>query len=251
MASKAVTKRSSRPAGKARRKLHILVVDVGGTNVKLKHTGSAEIRKFPSGPGLTGRQMVKGVLENTADWEFDAVTIGYPGPVVNARIVQDPVNLGRGWKNVDFEKAFGCPVRCVNDAAMQAIGCYHGGRMLFLGLGTGLGTTAIFDGVVAPMEGGHLPYLRKTFEDYVGEKGLKRLGKKKWRSIVADVVKRLAHAFQVEYVVLGGGHVRYFKKLPPMCREGSNLHAFVGGFRLWEQPCKFILGGDDARRRTR
>jgi polyphosphate glucokinase len=227
-------------ANKAK-KIRVLVIDVGGTNVKLLATGKKEVRKFPSGPGLTPRQMIRGVLKNTADWEYDVITIGCPGPVVGNRIVLEPVNLGKGWLRFDFVKAFKKPVKLVNDAAMQAIGSYEGGRMLFLGLGTGLGTAAILEDVVAPMEAAHLPYLHMTFEDYVGIRGMKHFGKKRWRLMVEDVVARLKEALQVEYIVLGGGHVKFLKKLPPHCRVGSNANAFTGGFRLWTEPDRFTL----------
>ncbi len=220
----------------------ILVIDVGGTNVKILATGREQVTKFPSGPGLTPRQMVAGVKRVAKDWKYDRITIGCPGPVVANRLVLNPVNLGPGWLRFDFAKAFGCPVKLVNDAAMQAIGSYEGGRMLFLGLGTGLGTCAIFDGVVAPMEAGHLPFRRgSTFENHIGIRGLKHFGKKRWRVLVAEVVQRLREALQVEYVVLGGGHVKHLKQIPPGCRVGSNANAFAGGFRLWQKPDEFQL----------
>jgi polyphosphate glucokinase len=215
--------------------MNTLVVDVGGNNVKLKASGRDEVRKFPSGRELTPAAMVEGIQEATRDWSYDRVSIGYPGPVLKEKILLEPVNLGRGWVGFDFAQALGKPVRLINDAAMQALGSYEGGRMLFLGLGTGLGTTLIIDGVVAPMEIGHLPYKKgRTLEDYVGNAGLERLGKKKWRVAVADVVARLRHAFIADYVVLGGGNVKKLDELPPDCRPGDNSRAFVGGVRLWE-----------------
>ena len=215
--------------------MSILVIDIGGTNVKVKLSDQDEVRKFPSGPEMTPAQFMAGVKEITADWQYDRVSIGYPGPVVRNKILLEPVNLGRGWVGFDFGAAFGKPVRITNDAAMQALGSYDGGRMLFLGLGTGLGNTLIIDGVVAPMEIGHLPYKKgRSFEDYVGNAGRKRLGNRKWRATVADVVARLRHAFVVDYVVLGGGNAKKLNDIPPDCRLGGNDRAFVGGVRLWE-----------------
>ena len=215
--------------------MHVLVVDVGGTHVKILATGQNEAREFPSGPTLTAEQMVTGVKKLAGDWKYDTVAIGYPGPVLKNRPLADPHNLGRGWMGYDFEAAFKCPVKVVNDAAMQALGSYQGGKMLFLGLGTGLGSAMIVDGIVEPMELGHLPYKRRTFEDYVGVRGYDRLGKKKWRQHVADVIARLIAALEPEDVVLGGGNVKKLKELPPGCRAGDNANAFVGGFRLWRE----------------
>jgi polyphosphate glucokinase len=217
--------------------MKILVIDVGGTNIKIKAGESPEVRKLPSGPALTAQEMVDGVKLLATGWEFDGVTIGYPGPVINGKIAKEPVNLGRGWLGFDFTAAFGKPVRLINDAAMQALGSYQGGRMLFLGLGTGLGNTLILDGVIAPMELGHLPYKKgKTFEDYVGNAGLKQLGRRKWQAAVFDVVHLLREALLPDYVVLGGGNVKKLDELPPGCRQGDNDNAFVGGARLWEMP---------------
>ena len=213
--------------------MNVLVVDVGGTTVKILATGQDEPRRFPSGPTLTAKQMVVGVTKLAGDWKYDAVAIGYPGPVIENRPLAHPRYLGRGWMGYDFEAAFKCPVKVVNDAAMQALGSYEGGKMLFLGLGTGLGSTMIVDGIVEPMELGHLPYKRRTFEDYVGVRGYDRLGKKKWRQHVADVIARLMAALEPEYVILGGGNVKKLEELPPGCRVGENAKAFLGGFRLW------------------
>ncbi len=215
--------------------MNVLVVDVGGTHVKVLATGQNAAREFPSGPTLTAEQMVVGVKKLAEDWQYDAVTIGYPGPVLNNRPLTDPWNLGPGWRGYDFAAAFKCPVKVVNDAVMQALGSYEGGKMLFLGLGTGLGSAMIVDGIVEPMELGHLPYKKGTFEDYVGVRGYERLGKKKWRHAVTDVIARLMAALEPEYVVLGGGNVKKLKELPPGCRAGDNANAFVGGFRLWQE----------------
>lgn len=215
--------------------MKILVVDVGGTNVKILASGQDEVRKIPSGTALSAKQMAKAVLHAARDWEYDRVTIGYPGPVVGGKIVAEPKNLGRGWVGFDFEKEFGKPVKLINDAAMQALGSHQGGRMLFLGLGTGLGSALIINKVIAPLELAHLPYKKDhTFEDYVGERGRKRLGRKKWERAVADVVTRLRNALIVDSVVLGGGNVKRLTRLPPGCRQGNNKNAFIGGFRLWE-----------------
>src|SRR5262245_48792301 len=212
-----------------------LVIDVGGTHVKLKRSDQDEVRKIPSGPDLTAAKMVEDVKAAAADWAYDRVTVGYPGPVVGGKITLEPVNLGKGWLGFDFEQAFGKPARVINDAAMQALGSYEGGRMLFLGLGTGLGSCLILDGVIAPMELGHLPYKKgHTFEQYVGNAGLKRLGRRKWQEVVFDVVGRLRRALLPEYVVLGGGNVKKMAELPPDCRPGDNSNAFVGGARLWQ-----------------
>jgi polyphosphate glucokinase len=221
----------------AKSKQKILTVDVGGTHVKFEISGRSERREFESGPKLSARAMVRKVKSMTSDWSYDVVSMGYPGLVMRNRVVAEPHNLGRGWARFDFEKAFGCPVRVLNDAAMQALGSYQGGRMLFLGLGTGLGTAMIVDGVIEPMELAHLPYRKgKTFEDYVGAAGLKRLGKKKWRAHVVDVIKRLTAALEPEYVVLGGGNAGKLGKLPPLVRMGDNDNAFAGGYNLWRKP---------------
>jgi polyphosphate glucokinase len=214
--------------------MKVLVVDVGGTHVKVLASGQTESRKFDSGSALDPRTMVRGVKKITRGWEYDAVSIGYPGPVLHNRPVAEPHNLGKGWVGFDFEAAFRHPVKMINDAAMQALGSYKGGKMLFLGLGTGLGSTMIVDGMLQPMELGHLPYKKSTYEDYVGEHGLERRGKHKWRQHVEDVVARLIAALEPDDVVLGGGNTKLLKKLPEGCRAGDNANAFIGGFRLWE-----------------
>jgi polyphosphate glucokinase len=215
--------------------LNVLVVDVGGTHVKILATGQKQHREFPSGPKLSAKQMVAGVKKAATGWKYDAVSIGYPGVVINNRPLAEPWNLGPGWRGYNFENEFKCPVRVVNDAAMQALGSYKGGKMLFLGLGTGLGSAMVVDGIVEPMELGHLPYRNRTFEDYVGVAGRRRLGQKKWERAVRDVIARLIAALEPEDVVLGGGNVKKLKKLPPGCRAGDNLNAFVGGFRVWHK----------------
>jgi polyphosphate glucokinase len=211
----------------------VLVIDVGGTSVKILATGQPESRSFRSGPKLTPRRMVSGVKKLAADWTYDAVSIGFPGPVLGGRPSAEPMNLGRGWIAFDFAQAFGRPVKVLNDAAIQALGSYQGGRMLFLGLGTGLGSALIANGVVKPMELGHLPYKKGTYEDYVGRAGLERSGKKKWRRHVADVVERLTAALRPDDTVIGGGNVKKLNALPRRCRAGENANAFRGGFRLW------------------
>jgi len=216
--------------------MKVLVVDVGGTHVKILASGHKEHRKFPSGPTLTPKQMVAGANRLAGDWKYDVVSIGYPGPVLRGRPVAEPFNLGRGWVGFDFDAAFKRPVKVVNDAAMQALGSYKRGKMLFLGLGTGLGSTMIVDGIVEPMELGHLPYKKGTYEDYVGQRGLEKHGKRKWRRHVVDVVARLKAALEANNVVVGGGNVKNLKELPPGCQAGANANAFLGGFRLWEQP---------------
>jgi len=229
----------------------VLVVDVGGTHVKILATGQKESRKFPSGLKLTPKQMVAGVKKLAKDWEYDVVSIGYPGVVIRNRPVGDPYNLGRGWAGFDFEAAFKCPVKVVNDAVMQAVGSYKHGKMLFLGLGTGLGSAMVVDGMAEPMELGHLPYRRLTFEDYVGVAGWQRLGQKKWEEAVRDVIARLIAALEPEDVVLGGGNVKKLKKLPPGCRTGDNANAFIGGFRFWQKTNRGEPSGSRRSRRDR
>jgi predicted NBD/HSP70 family sugar kinase len=216
--------------------MNILVVDIGGTGVKILVTGQSERRRFPSGPTMTPQQMVTGVKDLAAEWKYDVVSIGYPGLVLRGRIVAEPHNLAPGWVGFDFQAAFGRPVKVMNDAAIQALGSYKGGLMLFLGLGTGLGSALIADGAVWPTELAHLSYKKGTVEDYVGRRGLKRLGKKKWRRHVAFLVARLIAALHPDDVVLGGGDAKKLKTLPPGCRAGDNKNAFLGGFRMWERP---------------
>jgi len=218
--------------------MNVLVIDIGGNNVKILASGQKEPRKFPSGPTLTPKQMVAGVKKLAGDWKYDVVSIGYPGMVVRNRLLAEPHNLGRGWMNFDFAAAFKRPVKVVNDAAMQALGSYRGGKMLFLGLGTGLGSAMIVDGIIEPMELAHLPYKKGTYEDYVGERSLEKRGKKKWRSHVAKVVNCLIAALEPDDVVLGGGNVKKLKVLPKGCRAGDNANAFPGGFRLWQKADK-------------
>jgi polyphosphate glucokinase len=215
--------------------MKVLVIDIGGTHVKILASGETELRKFDSGPALQPERMVHDVQKIAEGWAYDVLSIGYPGPTLRNRPVAEPHNLGRGWVGFDFEAAFGRPVKLINDAAMQALGSYKGGKMLFLGLGTGLGSTMIVDGIIEPMELGHLPYKKRTYEDYVGERGLERVGKQKWRRQVADVVTRLVAALEPDDVVLGGGNAGHLLTLPPGCRAGDNANAFLGGFRLWDK----------------
>jgi polyphosphate glucokinase len=214
--------------------MKILAIDVGGTNVKVLLSGESTPRKFASGPKMTAKKMVAGVKQITKDWKYDVVSLGYPAPVMHNRPILEPYNMAHGWVRFDYKKAFGKPVKIVNDAAMQALGSYKKGRMLFLGLGTGLGTALVVDGIVEPMELGHLPYKKATYEDYVGLRGLEKRGKKKWRRDVADVVECMSAALEPDDIVLGGGNSKKLKDLPPHCRLGDNSHAFIGGFRLWD-----------------
>src|SRR5882757_7834857 len=212
----------------------VLVIDVGGSHVKTRVSSHRDMRQFESGPTLTPRRMVSKVLALNGDLTYDVISIGYPGVVVHGNIITEPFNLGRGWVGFDFRKAFGRPTHVMNDAAMQAIGSYEGGRMLFLGLGTGLGSALIVDGTVAPMELAHLPYKKgRTFEEYVGARGLERLGNKKWSRTVNSVVTQLSTLLEADYVVIGGGNARKLKRLPKNARLGSNDFAFLGGFRVW------------------
>jgi polyphosphate glucokinase len=211
----------------------VLVVDIGGTNVKTLLTGQRTPARFPSGPTLTAHEMASGVRRLVRDGTYDAVSIGYPGPVRRDRPAAEPYNLGRGWVDFDYTAAFGRPVKVINDAAMQALGAYRGGKMLFLGFGTGMGSAVIIQGVIEPLELGHLPYRRGVYEDYVGRRGLERLGKRKWRKRVREVILLFIAALQPDDVVVGGGNVKKLKDLPEGCRWGSNADAFIGGFRLW------------------
>jgi polyphosphate glucokinase len=232
--------------------MRILVIDVGGTHVKFLASGRRTPVKVASGSTMTPRRMVTAAKQATQGWKFDAVSIGYPGAVMHGRPVHEPHNLGPGWVGFDFRRAFGKPVKMVNDAAMQALGSYRGGRMLFLGLGTGLGSALVVNGVVEPMELAHLPYKKgRTYEDYVGLRGLERLGKKKWRRAVEDVAVRLKYALQADDLVLGGGNAKLLKTLPPDTRLGSNANAFIGGFRLWDQEAPRALQADKPRTSAR
>ncbi len=215
--------------------MNVLVIDIGGTNIKFLATGQTESRRFPSGPTITPEVMVAKVKELTRDWKYDKVVIGYPGLVLQGRIAKEPHNLAPGWVGFDFEAAFNCPVKLINDAAMQALGSYKAGTMLFLGLGTGLGAAMVVRGVVVPMELGHLSYKKGSFESYLGKGGLARLGKKKWRRHVDASVNRLISALELDDVVIGGGNAKKLKELPVGCRMGTNANAFLGGFRLWEE----------------
>jgi polyphosphate glucokinase len=215
--------------------MNVLVIDVGGTNVKIAASNQGEARKFASGPTMTVHRMVSGVKNLARGWKYDRVSIGYPGVVKHNHPVVEPHNLARGWVNFDYAAAFGCPVKIINDAAMQAIGSYKSGTMLFLGLGTGLGSSLVVDGLVVPMELAHLPYRRSTYEHYIGVHGRERVGDKKWRKHVETVVADLIAAFRPDDVVLGGGNSKRLKELPKACRLGNNHNAFVGGCRLWER----------------
>ena len=213
----------------------VLVVDVGGSKVKILLTGEQVPRRAPSGPKFTAQQMVEAVQQLGEGWEWDVVSVGIPSPVHGGRVATDPVNLGKGWAGFDYEAAFGKPTKVVNDAAMQALGSYDGGKMLFLGLGTGLGSSLVVDGVVEPMELGHLPFKKATYETYVGEAGLERLGKKRWRKLVLETIDSFTKALEPDYVVLGGGNAPLLgEPLPPNVRLGDNRNAFLGGFRLWD-----------------
>jgi polyphosphate glucokinase len=214
----------------------VLVVDVGGTTVKIAAMNQGARRKFKSGPTMTARQMIAGVKILAHGWKYDRISMGYPGVVKHNRPITEPHNLARGWVNFDYAAAFGCPVKIINDAAMQAVGSYKSGTMLFLGLGTGLGSALVVDGMVVPMELAHLPYRRSTYEYYLGLHGKERAGNKKWRNHVAAVVADLMAAFRPDDVVLGGGNSKRLKRLPKACRLGDNDNAFAGGFRLWGQP---------------
>lgn len=212
----------------------VLVIDVGGTNVKVFSSDHHDPVKIPSGLDMTPEKMVREVQEVTHDWEYDVVSVGFPAPIEMGKVAIDPKNLGPGWIGFDFAHAFSKPVKVINDASMQALGAYEGGTMLFMGLGTGLGSALIIDGIVAPLELAHLPYRKGlTYEDYVGVRGLEARGKKRWREAVADVVTRLKGAMLADYVVLGGGNSKNLKELPPGARLGDNRHAFLGGLRLW------------------
>jgi hypothetical protein len=232
-----------------RQSVKVLVIDIGGTGVKFLATGQTERRRFPSGKTMTPHKMVVGVKRLAKDWKYDVVSIGYPGVVRNNSPASEPRNLAKGWLGFDFRAAFGRPVKLINDAAMQALGSYQGGTMLFLGLGTGLGSALVSGGTVLPLELAHLGVGKKTFEDDLGIRGLKRLGRKKWQQRVEEVTKRFVSALLLDEVVLGGGNVKKLTRLPLGCRRGDNANAFVGGFRLWEDektrkdaPCRTPVG---------
>jgi polyphosphate glucokinase len=225
----------------------ILVIDIGGTSIKMGMSGREDRLKIPSGPALTAEKMVVAVTRATERWTYEAISIGYPGPVVHGKPVEEPKNLASGWVGFEYEKAFDKPLRMVNDAAMQALGGYQGGRMLFLGLGTGLGSALVVEGVLQPLELAHLPYRRdRTYEDYLGRRGYDRLGRKKWQRHVEKVVKLLKHGLQADYVVLGGGQAKLLNSLPPGTHLGTNANAIVGGLRLWSQP---VWQGDEHERK--
>jgi polyphosphate glucokinase len=213
--------------------MKILVLDVGGTHVKVQATGQRTRRKLPSGPGLTPHRMVRAIADLVSDWSYEVISIGFPSRVARGKIAAEPANLGRGWVGFDFSRAFGRPAKVINDAAMQALGAYEGGRMLFLGFGTGLGSALIADQVIVPMELAHLPYKKGTYEDYVGLRGLLKNGKKKWRRDVADVIDRFAIALEAEDMAIGGGNSKFLKKIPSGARLVTNAHAIKGGYRLW------------------
>jgi polyphosphate glucokinase len=235
----------------------VLAIDIGGTNIKILATGQAERRKFASGPTITPARMVAGVKRLAADWTYDVVSIGYPGQVLKGRIVTEPHNLAPGWVGFDFVAAFGRPVKLMNDAAMQALGSYKGGTMLFLGLGTGLGSALVVDGTVVPMELGHLPWGKGTFEDLLGVSALEKHGRKAWQKDVLKTVERFIAALHLDDIVLGGGNAKKLKEVPAGCRVGDNANAFLGGFKLWEPadgpepPASRRLAPDDAGKANR
>ena len=243
---------AARNAPRAPDRRYILVIDVGGTHVKFRIGAHGAMQEFASGPKMTPARMTRELRKLLGEARYDAVSIGYPGLVYHGRIAADPHNLGKGWVGFDFAAALGRPVRVINDAAMQAIGSYRGGRMLFLGLGTGLGATLIIDGVVEPTEVGHMPYKHgRTFEAYVGERGRERLGNHRWRKAVRKVIEDLNAAFEPDYIVLGGGNAKRLEKLPRGVRLGGNLHAFAGGLRLWDPDSGVITSPAAAVRRAR
>jgi predicted NBD/HSP70 family sugar kinase len=221
--------------------MNVLVIDIGGSNIKILATGQPERIKIPSGVDFTPAQLVDLVQKATqeANWQFEVVTVGFPGVVKQGQIVSDPVNLGEGWMGFDFEQAFGCPVKVINDAAMQALGSYTGGKLLFMGFGTGLGTAMVYEHLILPLEGGHLPFRTGTFESHVGNANLTLLGKKQWKELVYETIDRFQNCFQPDEIVLGGGNSKYLEELPANCRLGSNKNAFAGGFKLWEGNYRF------------
>lgn len=215
--------------------MNVLVIDIGGSNIKILATGQPERIKIPSGRDFTPEQLVPLVKEASKDWNYEAVSIGFPGVVKHGKIIANPINMGIGWKGFDFEGAFGCPVKIINDAAMQALGSYEGGKLLFMGFGTGLGTAMVFEDLILPLEGGHLPFKQGTFETHVGNAALKKLGKTKWKELVYQTIVHFQHCFQPDEIVLGGGNSKLLEEIPSNCRLGSNKNAFTGGFRLWEK----------------
>jgi polyphosphate glucokinase len=234
--------------------MKILVIDIGGTNIKVASSDNLVPIKIPSGPTLTAAQMTKDVLAATKGWEYDRISIGYPGPVVHDRPLAEPHNLAAGWIDFSYQKAFGKPLRFINDAAMQALGGYKGGRMLFLGIGTGMGSAMIFDGVVIPLELAHLPYRKdRTYEDYVGLRGLERRGVERWRKSVLDVIERLRAALICDSVLLGGGNAKLMENLPSHVTLGANRNAIDGGIKLWldkPDPATATNGGPAKTQKT-
>jgi polyphosphate glucokinase len=226
--------------------MKVLSIDIGGTHVKILLSGEKESRKTTSGHDFTPDQLVKDVAVLAKGWKYDVVSIGFPAPVHNNLPVAEPFNLGGGWIDFNYEKAFGCPVKMINDAAMQALGSYKGGKMLFLGLGTGLGSAVVTDQALLPLELGHLPYKKKTFEDYVGNRSLEKKGKATWKKHVFETVELLTAAILPDYVVLGGGNAKVLKALPPACLAGENANAFEGGFRMWSGPADSLSTPDPA-----
>lgn len=219
--------------------MKVLVIDIGGSNIKILATGQPDRIKIPSGDLFTPEQLVPLVKEYAKDWEYEAISIGFPGVAKDGKIVADPVNMGKGWKGFDFEKDFGCPVKIINDAAMQALGSHEGGKLLFMGFGTGLGTAMVFEDLILPLEGGHLPFKLGTFESHVGNAAMKKLGKPKWKEMVYQTIAHFNHCFQPDEIVLGGGNSKLLEDIPANCRLGSNKNAFTGGFRLWEKSYKY------------
>jgi polyphosphate glucokinase len=218
--------------------MNVLVIDVGGSNIKILATGQPERIKIPSGRDFTPEQLVPLVKEASKDWDYEAVSIGFPGVVKHGKIAANPINMGKGWIGFDFEEAFGCKVKIINDAVMQALGSYEGGKLLFMGFGTGLGTAMVFEDLILPLEGGHLPFKQGTFESHVSNEALKKLGKPRWRELVYQTIAHFQHCFQPDEIVLGGGNSKLLEELPHNCRLGSNKNAFTGGFRLWEKSFK-------------
>jgi predicted NBD/HSP70 family sugar kinase len=219
--------------------MKVLVIDIGGSNIKILATGQPDRIKIPSGSGFTPEQLVPLVKEHAKDWEYEAISIGFPGVVKAGKIAADPVNMGTGWKGFDFQEKFGLPVKIINDAAMQALGSYEGGKLLFMGFGTGLGTAMVFEDLILPLEGGHLPFKLGTFETHVGNAAMKKLGKPKWKEHVHQAIAHFTHCFQPDEIVLGGGNSKLLETIPANCRLGSNKNAFTGGFRLWEKSYKY------------